>query len=1008
MKIKNKKKIFSYLLTIFVGGGLFFLAAPAHANWAADVIGGLLGLIIGGLGLILALIMQALVAVAQYSNFIHAPAISNGWVVVRDVCNMFFVLILLIIAFATILKVENYSYKKWLPKLILMAILINFSKTICGLLIDFAQVVMLTFVNAFKDMAAGNMVTALGIQDILTLADNSETVGFWEIIGAYLLGLIYIIIAMVVIVTMLAMLVMRIVMIWIYVVLSPAAYLMSAFPGGQKYASQWWSEFSKNLIVGPVLAFFIWLSFVSLQTQDISGDFPTSTRSTTEVASEVGISGPSDENASSTAMAASQASTPGAFIKFIIAIGMLIGGLKISQEIGGAAGSIAGKGMSKINKGALVAGGAIGGFALARAKQAGRTVRNQSLGLVSAATKGTGSLINKVAGGDTKVGGALKAAGGIGLAWRADMMFKNKKRKTEERQKFLEKIGMGGKTMEKTSEFLKTSEGKNLTNFAGATGTGIAMGSGLGVAGAAVGGVIGAGVAGLQAIAPKIGQWLNQKGDAQTNIGNPGWGNVLRFLGKGANSIQSYTTDLTQRAAAKGGKKITDAKTRVSATAADPDFMKGQNGAAPATFYTKSGQSDDAREYFNQLVNEDNPDSGAAIAALTDFINNEYVENDDAKTDARFQALMQGIAAFKKGGGDTSRLNGLITAMDSKNTAYGTVASNVSKVVANRKTGTVGEKGSGGFYVDTFANNGGSSGNVAGKNVIGVDFNKLKDVGLDASAEASIATGDSIAPIAKAISEQIAAEKINLTNLKADGKISEEDFTKQNSDLDRAQERLSNPDELSNLNLVNTASANFGRQERMTSVYHEEIHAGGVEDEDLTEGMAKKLMENKLYGRNSATGGRHATEIAQKAKEWKDQGMDNNQVMAKVDDEIKSRLSSEGKSRAERVANLEAGKKETESQATGAKVGEIAINADEFQKSLDSLAEKVKKTASSFQLSPAAGKGTGTDSLLFPLKQLNINMRKNVASMKALSAKTGGEAPTTIIEASAINDEISS
>lgn len=327
------------------------------ADWAGNVVGGLISVIIGALGVILSLVMQALITIATYSNFINAPAISYGWKIVRDICNMFFVLILLVIAFATILKIEAYSWKKWLPKLILMAVLINFSKTICGLLIDFAQVIMLTFVNAFKDIAAGNLVTNLGISEVVTLAQNSDKVGFWAIVGAHVLGLIYMIIALVVVVTMLAMLVMRIIMIWIYVILSPAAYLMSAFPGGEKYASQWWSEFSKNLIVGPVLAFFIWLSFVSWQAPGFSEQFPVANGDVQNTGQDVGIT------PGTTAYAGTSASTPDVFIKFIIAIGMLIGGLKISQEIGGAAGGMAGKGMSKISSGAAFAGGALTGLA---------------------------------------------------------------------------------------------------------------------------------------------------------------------------------------------------------------------------------------------------------------------------------------------------------------------------------------------------------------------------------------------------------------------------------------------------------------------------------------------------------------------------------------------------------------------------------------------------------------------------------------------------------------------
>jgi len=95
------------------------------------------------------IIIGALVNLTKYNNFINEPSITAAWVVVRDLCNMFFILILLVIAFATILRLPNYEWKKLLPKLLIMAILINFSKTICGLIIDFTQVIMLTFVNTW-------------------------------------------------------------------------------------------------------------------------------------------------------------------------------------------------------------------------------------------------------------------------------------------------------------------------------------------------------------------------------------------------------------------------------------------------------------------------------------------------------------------------------------------------------------------------------------------------------------------------------------------------------------------------------------------------------------------------------------------------------------------------------------------------------------------------------------------------------------------------------------------
>jgi len=335
-------------------------AGTILSNATANLFGTILGLFVSALGLILVLVLEGLVSIASYQHFIDAQAVVLGWVIVRDICNMFFVVVLMVIAFATILDRPEYSYKKLLPKLILMAVLINFSKTICGLLIDVSQVVMLTFVNAFKDIGAANITNMLGIQDILTLSKSTNIVTAWTVVGAYVLGLIYLLVAIVVLVTMMMMLVMRLVMIWIYVVLSPAAYLLAATPGGQNYSKQWWDEFIKNLIVGPVLAFFIWLSIAALQADSNITAAVSSTTNSQSAQEVTSISG-QDSSVFGTA-----GSTPSALIKYVIAIGMLVGGLMVTQSIGGAAGKLAGKGMGVLQKGQAL----VTDFAKNRAKGA--------------------------------------------------------------------------------------------------------------------------------------------------------------------------------------------------------------------------------------------------------------------------------------------------------------------------------------------------------------------------------------------------------------------------------------------------------------------------------------------------------------------------------------------------------------------------------------------------------------------------------------------------------------
>jgi len=254
---------------------------------------------------------------------------------------MFFILILLIIAFATILRVEQYNLKTWLPKLVLMAVLINFSKLICGVFIDVTQVIMLTFVNGFKNLAAGNLTSMLNVTEILSFSQsNSKDVTGWTILGSIILALIFSIVSVVVILTMLVMLAMRIIMIWIYVVLSPLAYLLASFPQGQSYSQRWWTDFSKNLIVGPVLAFFIWLSFASLGGVEGSRDINKMKRDSNPDNGDIGA-----ENFS---ISVTEAGSQDNVTKFIISIGMLLGGLMIAQEMGGMAGSVAGKGMAKL------------------------------------------------------------------------------------------------------------------------------------------------------------------------------------------------------------------------------------------------------------------------------------------------------------------------------------------------------------------------------------------------------------------------------------------------------------------------------------------------------------------------------------------------------------------------------------------------------------------------------------------------------------------------------------
>lgn len=347
--IKFKKTIFSFaflliFFSIFALGNSVFAVdlteqiSSGIGTAIATILSWIANIFLMLFGWLLTLLIDVLINVANFNTFINASAVTYGWVIVRDLCNMFFILIFLVIAFATILRIESYNSKKLLPKLFIMAVLINFSKTICGLFIDFGQVIMLNFVNAFSNHGGGNFITLFQTDKITSIhifKENTTGVDSWAIVVSIILGVAALIVTNIVVLVMLAVLIMRIIMLWIYIILSPLAFLLSAFPAGQKYASEWWGDFTKYVITGPVLAFFIWLA-LTMSAEKI-------------------------DPAKQVCAGATSFFCSGDFQKYIITIGFLMGGLIITQKLGGVTAGIAGKGIAAIQKGTgWIAKGGIG------------------------------------------------------------------------------------------------------------------------------------------------------------------------------------------------------------------------------------------------------------------------------------------------------------------------------------------------------------------------------------------------------------------------------------------------------------------------------------------------------------------------------------------------------------------------------------------------------------------------------------------------------------------------
>ncbi len=367
-KLRKNRKIIIWVVLFSVV--LLLVAKPIFAADSpnpimigiATVIGWIAYLLSYVIGFVGTVIISLLVWVAQFNNIINVQAVQVGWVTVRDVCNMFFILIVLVIAFATILRIESYQWKKMLPKLLIMAVLINFSRTIFGLIIDFGQVVMLTFVNGFAANGAGHFVDLFQMQKYGSLSavnNQSQASGSALFVAAgIIMGLIAMIISVIVITVLMAILVMRVVMLWVYTILSPLVFLGFAVPGIGKYTSRVWEDFIKQVIIGPILAFFIWLALLTASSSSLALGKPSDYSSSTSVQITSGsyTANTNDSNVTSPNSLFNTSNLQ----DYAITIALLIGGLMVAQQMGGAAASIAGKGMNWAKKtGSLAAGGAL-------------------------------------------------------------------------------------------------------------------------------------------------------------------------------------------------------------------------------------------------------------------------------------------------------------------------------------------------------------------------------------------------------------------------------------------------------------------------------------------------------------------------------------------------------------------------------------------------------------------------------------------------------------------------
>ena len=295
-KLKNWKVVLIVLLGVLIFGigqvkiahaWSLFSIADITAN-AISAVAQAIGYIFGFIGGVFMTIAGYLVTLALNINFalLKSPVVQTGWQIVLNFTNLGFVLAIIVMAFATIFRVQSYAMKKTLWKLIVAALLVNFSLVIAGAFINISDIFSNFFLKqgGIKDplewskafaamfraqalLKVGETIAAQGFVDTATGAINTFGAAGLQTIASVFFIALFTVLACLTLLATAVMLLIRYVFLGILLLLSPIVWLLWIFPGTQHLWQKWWSQFLRWTFFAPIMLFFISLSLYAMKNQ---------------------------------------------------------------------------------------------------------------------------------------------------------------------------------------------------------------------------------------------------------------------------------------------------------------------------------------------------------------------------------------------------------------------------------------------------------------------------------------------------------------------------------------------------------------------------------------------------------------------------------------------------------------------------------------------------------------------------------------------------------------------
>lgn len=259
---------------------LFFVPFhQAQAIWLIDSIGSAVVFItVGWMFSLIKAILAGLISLmgSSIDTVLNMPiqdsgVVENAWNLVRQFANMFFIVIMVIMAFYTIFDLGGYDFKTLIGRFIIAALLINFSLAICGVIIDLTQSVSDVFLNAIGSVGE-RLAQAAELGDRFPPGGSSSLayvdLTFWQSITAAFADIILLGIMFFSLTVLFVMTFIRIPILWGLMIFAPVAWITYILPSTRNINQNWWKHFIGWNVFFPIYLFFIYIGVYLLTNRN--------------------------------------------------------------------------------------------------------------------------------------------------------------------------------------------------------------------------------------------------------------------------------------------------------------------------------------------------------------------------------------------------------------------------------------------------------------------------------------------------------------------------------------------------------------------------------------------------------------------------------------------------------------------------------------------------------------------------------------------------------------------